>query len=104
MRFNGEKLSDPNSDGLGWVFIIYGFVMALAALFAWVWIPSLQDPRDASRRLRLPTKTLEVLGEGLVRARGGGEVIGMRAKIRETIIRPLMQMWEQRWRAQRVNG
>ena len=80
IRFNGVKVSDPNSDGLGWVFIIFGFVMALGALFAWTWIPSLQHNRDG-RSLKLPSKTLEELGAGLVKARASGEMIGMRDKL-----------------------
>src|SRR5580700_3662424 len=45
MVFNGILASDPNSNGLGWIFIIFSFVMALGAFFAWVWIPELQYSR-----------------------------------------------------------
>ncbi|KAK4031646.1 hypothetical protein C8A01DRAFT_21176, partial [Parachaetomium inaequale] len=85
---NGVRVADHNSAGLGWVFITYGFVMSLAAVFAWAWIPSLQYHRgsDGSATppirgaLRLPSKPLEVLGEGIVRAEADGEVIGIRKR------------------------
>jgi PHS family inorganic phosphate transporter-like MFS transporter len=92
---NGVRVADANSSGLGWVFITYGFVMALAAVFAWAWIPSLQYHRGADGAgtplttttrttrgggLRLPSKTLEVLGEGIVRAEADGEVVGLRKR------------------------
>ncbi len=82
----GVRVADPNSDKLGWVFIIYGFIMALGAVFAWAWIPSVQYYRgaDVSARsparegLKLPSKTLEVLGDGLARAEADGERVRMR--------------------------
>ena len=88
----GVRVADPNSDGLGWVFIIYGFIMALGAVFAWAWIPSLQYYRgaDVSARaparegLRLPSKTLEVLGDGLARAEADGERVKMRRLFQST--------------------
>jgi MFS transporter, PHS family, inorganic phosphate transporter len=83
MVFNGVPASDPNSNGLGWIFIIFGFVIALGALFAWVWIPALQGIRDEEEGLKLPNKNLEVLGEGLRQAREDGQVIGFRDKLRE---------------------
>jgi PHS family inorganic phosphate transporter-like MFS transporter len=80
--------SDPNSNGLGWIFITFGIVMGLGALFAWVWIPQVQNTRDDDGRFQLPSKTLEELGEGFRKATsrepgGGGQVIGFRAKVTE---------------------
>jgi len=51
---------DPNSAGLGYIFIFFAFVMALGAPFAWAWIPDVQDHEDG----RAPSKTLEELGKG----------------------------------------
>ncbi|KAK3303018.1 major facilitator superfamily domain-containing protein [Chaetomium strumarium] len=94
---DGVRVADANSSGLGWVFVAYGFVMALATVFAWAWIPSLQyhrggadgtgpgtptTPTRGGAGLRLPSKTLEVLGEGVVRAEADGEVVGLRKKVR----------------------
>ena len=88
----GVRVNEFGSAGLGWVFVTYGFVMALGAVFAWGWIPNLQQQRSAegspspppskgAKRLRLlPSKTLEVLGEGVARARADGEAVGMRAR------------------------
>jgi PHS family inorganic phosphate transporter-like MFS transporter len=91
-RVDGVSVSNPNSSGLGWVFILYGFVMGIAAVFAWAWIPSLQHPRGADGSgtrgsLKLPSKTLETLGEGLVKAREEGEILGMRARLRTRFAR-----------------
>jgi hypothetical protein len=77
--------SDPNSNGLGWIFIIFGFVMGLGALFAWVWIPQVQNTRDEEGGFQLPSKNLEELGEGFGKATSGEnpQVIGFRAKFTE---------------------
>lgn len=53
--------------------------MALGWLFAWTWLPALQNPRDGHSGIRLPSKTLEQLGEGIAAAREAGEAIGLRA-------------------------
>jgi MFS transporter, PHS family, inorganic phosphate transporter len=98
---NGLRVGDPNSAGLGWVFITYGFVMALAAVFAWAWIPSLQNSRGAG--LRVPSKTLEDLGEGIRRARRDGEVIGMRARIGDVLPRSLRGWWTRLWAPRQVD-
>jgi len=42
--------------------------MGLGALFAWVWIPQVQNTRDDDGRFQLPSKTLEELGEGFQKA------------------------------------
>jgi len=57
--------SDPNSKQLGWIFIIFGCVMAIGAIFAWAWIPDVQMRRDESGGLGLPSRTLEELGQGM---------------------------------------
>ncbi|KAK0706306.1 major facilitator superfamily domain-containing protein [Lasiosphaeria miniovina] len=107
---NGVHVSDPNSNGLGWVFITYGFVMALGAVSSWAWIPSLQEhhrvgggadaPATATvlrtrgpPSLRLPSKTLEILGKGIVQARNDGELIGMRDNF--------VHLWSRLWKKSR---
>jgi PHS family inorganic phosphate transporter-like MFS transporter len=78
--------SDPNTNALGYVFIIFGVVMALGAVFAWAWIPEVQDGRIEEGNRLLPflkpvhSKTLEELGEGLARAGETGQKIGFRNK------------------------
>jgi len=54
--------------------------MALGAVFAWAWIPNVQNARDEDGGLVLPSKTLEVLGEGL---RHGSESSGAGLGFRE---------------------
>jgi PHS family inorganic phosphate transporter-like MFS transporter len=104
IKFGGVKASNPNSSGIGWVFIIFGFIMALGALFAWVWIPVVQNNRDEDGGLKLPSKKLEVLEEGLERARHDGQVIGMRNNFQE-LVQPLLDSWNKMWtRAESVDG
>jgi hypothetical protein len=78
--------------------------MTLGAIFAWGWLPNLQErPRAATRTCELPTlpsKTLETLAEGrryaagpldvypedhelAGRLRGGKEVLGFEGKLSE---------------------
>ncbi|OCK75629.1 MFS general substrate transporter [Lepidopterella palustris CBS 459.81] len=81
--FHGVKVQDPNSKGLGWILIIYSVVMASGALFAWAWIPDVQDMRREEDSLVLPSKSLEELAEGRVRAQKDGQIIGLRRKVFE---------------------
>lgn len=78
MSFGGVKADDPASNHLGWVYIIFGFIMALGAFFAWAYVPDVQDKRDGEGSLKLPSKTLEDLGKGLRKAEEDGQVIGFR--------------------------
>jgi PHS family inorganic phosphate transporter-like MFS transporter len=77
-----EKVSKPGSTSLGYVFLVFGGVMALGALFAWVWIPSMQNPRAEGGSLVLQNKTLEELAEGVERYRSDGQVIGIRDNLK----------------------
>jgi hypothetical protein len=82
----------------------FAIPMTLGAVFAWGWLPSLQDPpRPATRTCEIPTvpsKTLETLAEGRAyatgprdyyprghrwagRLRGGGEVLTFKGKLSE---------------------
>jgi PHS family inorganic phosphate transporter-like MFS transporter len=57
--FSSAPLDDPNSDGLGWVLIIFSGIMAYGTLFAWALIPDVQDLSGAEDRLAFPSKTLD---------------------------------------------
>ncbi|MCJ1477786.1 hypothetical protein MMC13_006459 [Lambiella insularis] len=81
MSFGGVNANNPTSNLLGVVFIIFGFIMGLGAFFAWAWIPEVQNKRDDEGGLKLPSKTLEDLGEGLRKADHDGQIIGFRRKL-----------------------
>jgi PHS family inorganic phosphate transporter-like MFS transporter len=81
MKFGGVPIRDINSNGLGWVLIIFGFVLALGALPAWAWLPEIQKPRHHETGLLLPSKTLEELEGGIRQAEANGEIIGFRKRI-----------------------
>lgn len=83
MVFGGVKASAPASNRLGYVLIIFGIVMGCGALFAWAWIPEVQNRRDEDGGFNLPSKTLEDLGKGLRQAETEGQVIGFRRKFRK---------------------
>lgn len=84
LSFGGILVKDPNSSGLGWVLVIFSVVMASGALFAWAWIPDVQNGRQDGS-LVLESKTLEELAEGRRKAEEEGQVIGMRKKIRQLL-------------------
>jgi hypothetical protein len=69
LHFMGAN--DPNSNSLGYFFIIFGCVMGVGAVFAWGWIPEVQKGRGEGGGLGLVSKTPEELGEG-VRGEGNG--------------------------------
>lgn len=81
MKFGGVPIRDINSNGLGWVLIIFGCVLALGALPAWAWLPDIQKPRRDETGLILPSKTLEELAGGVRQAGANGEVIGFRKRL-----------------------
>ncbi|KAF2468446.1 phosphate transporter [Lindgomyces ingoldianus] len=75
--------SDPVATTQGYIFIIFGIVMAIGAAFSWAWIPNIQAGREDPRSLTLSNKRLEDLGGGYERAVvGEGECIGFRRKWR----------------------
>ncbi|KAF1982391.1 MFS general substrate transporter, partial [Aulographum hederae CBS 113979] len=74
ISFKGVKIRDPSSNGLGWLLIIFSVVMLLGCIPAWAWLPELQNMREG-KSLKLPSKTLEELAEGVVRAGADGQDI-----------------------------
>lgn len=75
--------------------------MVLGALFAWGWIPTLQNVCDEEGGLKLPSKTLEVLGKGLCKEEGDGQ--GMRNKFFE-VVKPFLLYCERLREVDSVNG
>lgn len=64
----------------GLIFLLFGSVAVVGALFAWAYLPDAQryvvEPTGDGREKRvLETKNLEELGEGRERARQAGEVV-----------------------------
>ncbi|ORY66471.1 major facilitator superfamily domain-containing protein [Pseudomassariella vexata] len=74
--------TDPNRQGL--VFILFGSILALGAIYSWAYLPHVQRLlRDDDGREVLETKTLEELGGGREQARIEGEIITVRDKMNE---------------------
>lgn len=77
----------------GLVFLLFATFMALGAVYAWAYLPDIQrpaavsatynEPRGRGRGSGLETRNLEELGEGFVRARQEGQVIGLADKWRD---------------------
>jgi MFS transporter, PHS family, inorganic phosphate transporter len=80
---DGLTVGDRKSENLGWVFILFGFVMALGGFYSWAWIPSMQHA-GRGPHWRIENKNLEELGDGLHAEKEEdplAEVIGVRAKV-----------------------
>ncbi|KAL2019244.1 hypothetical protein VTK56DRAFT_9971 [Thermocarpiscus australiensis] len=70
-----------SSTRQGLIFLLFATFMALGALYSWAYTPDVQRVTyDGSGRRRLETKNLEELGEGYMRARQEGQLIGAREK------------------------
>ncbi len=69
----------------GLIFLLFATFMALGAVYAWAYLPDVQrvvyDGPDGKKSLE--TKNLEELGEGFMRARQEGQVIGVGEKLRD---------------------
>ena len=73
---------DPGTKVQGYIFIIFGVVMAIGAAFSWAWIPDIQTGRDDPRRLTFRNMTLEELGGGYRKAVvQGDQILGFRRKL-----------------------
>ncbi|KAK8137771.1 phosphate transporter [Apiospora sp. TS-2023a] len=73
---------DPNRQGL--IFILFGSVLALGAIYSWAYLPDVQRlVHDYDGNKVRETKTLEELGGGREQARLEGEVITVKEKLHE---------------------
>lgn len=59
----------------GLIFLLFGSVAAVGALFSWLYLPDLQRVMEDNGRRFLETKDLEELGGGRRRARHDGEIV-----------------------------
>lgn len=77
-----SKYKSANRQGL--IFILFGSVLALGAVYSWAYLPNVQRPVliDGEKRV-LETKNLEELGEGRGKASLEGEAITVREKVDE---------------------
>jgi PHS family inorganic phosphate transporter-like MFS transporter len=64
----------------GLIFLLFGSVAAIGAIFSWLYLPDPQRVIEDEGKRFLETKDLEELGEGRERARQNGEVVTIREK------------------------
>ncbi|KAK8055294.1 phosphate transporter [Apiospora rasikravindrae] len=77
-----QGYKDPNRQGL--IFILFGSVLALGAIYSWAYLPDVQRlVHDYDGNKVRETKTLEELGGGREQARLEGEVITVKDKLHE---------------------
>ena len=72
IRFFGLAVNDGSNKNFGYILVIFAVFMAFGAIFAWAWIPELQEAKR-SEGWALPSKTLEELALGRM-GESGGEV------------------------------
>lgn len=80
MAFGGKLVSSPNSNRLGYIIIIVSSAMFLGALFAWAWLPEVQETQRLPNSYVLPSKSLEELAKGR-KAEDQGQVISLRRRV-----------------------
>ncbi|EMR71135.1 putative phosphate transporter protein [Eutypa lata UCREL1] len=76
----GINTSYSSSTRQGLIFVLFGSVLLLGAVYSWAYLP---DPQRRRPGGGFESKTLEELGGGRERARVEGEVITVREKVRE---------------------
>lgn len=85
-----KAYKNPNRQGL--IFLLFGSVAIVGAIFSWAYLPDPQrtiveeDVDMDGRRFRkkyLEAKSLEELGEGRVRAQLTGEVVTFKERVGE---------------------
>ena len=86
MKFGNVSITDVNSNGHGYVLIIFGGALALGSLPACAWLPEIQMPHRKND-FTLPCKTLEVLAEGMEGARKRNEIVGFRKRVSQLLRR-----------------
>ncbi|KAH7026334.1 inorganic phosphate transporter [Microdochium trichocladiopsis] len=68
----------------GLVFVLFGSVLLLGALYSWAYLPNIERRVDTGNgHSYLETKTLEELGGGREQARLEGDIITVKDKVRE---------------------
>jgi hypothetical protein len=77
------KASAPDNNHQMIFFIVWGVVMGLGGVAAWLYIPNVQYFEEDGDRGRLKNKTLEVLGGGIKLARERGQKIGIVDRLRK---------------------
>lgn len=70
-----SQLEKPGSNGLGWVFIIFGLIMALGAPFAFVWLPELQNTRNDEPGLSKLEQAIKGIPNGETRLEDLEEIV-----------------------------
>lgn len=73
-----QSYQAENRQGL--IFLLFGSVAAVGALFSWAYLPDSQRRVEYDGKSYLESKTLEELGEGRVKARLGGELVTIEEK------------------------
>lgn len=85
------NITNPNSVSLGWVLIAFSCAMALGAVFAWAWIPEVQNSRGTEIEMRkgrksrhrdyeVPSKSLEELATGMIGLVDERRTVGFRKR------------------------
>lgn len=67
----------------GLIFLIFGSVAAVGAIFSWAYLPDVQRWVVYDEKRHLEVKTLEELGEGRVKARLSGESVTIGEKLED---------------------
>ena len=73
-----QSYQAENRQGL--IFLLFGSVAAVGAIFSWAYLPDSQRRVEYDGKCYLESKTLEELGEGRVKARLGGEFVTIEEK------------------------
>ncbi|KAF4338862.1 high-affinity phosphate permease phosphate-repressible [Fusarium beomiforme] len=73
-----QSYQAENRQGL--IFLLFGSVAAVGAIFSWAYLPDSQRRVEYDGKSYLESKTLEELGEGRVKARLGGELVTIEEK------------------------
>ncbi|KAI5463027.1 major facilitator superfamily domain-containing protein [Mariannaea sp. PMI_226] len=79
----GINASYKSETRQGLIFLIFGSVSAIGAIFSWAYLPDVQRWVVYDEKKFLEVKTLEELGEGRVKARLSGESVTMKEKVEE---------------------
>ncbi|KAF7556612.1 hypothetical protein G7046_g6268 [Stylonectria norvegica] len=77
----GINSSYKSETRQGLLFLLFGCIAAVGAIFSWAYLPDTQRWVEYDGRKYLEAKTLEELGEGRVKARLGGEAITVKEKV-----------------------